>query len=470
MNNAEQFFSDFRDRYYHDPVLFVQEVFQAEPDDWQKQFLRAVARGERKISIRSGHGVGKSTSTSWVAIWHFLTRFPQKTVITAPTSAQLFDALYSELKSWMKKLPDVLLQMAEIKNDRIEFRPAPDESFVSLRTSRKESPEALQGIHSEHVLLIADEASGVDEAVYLAAQGSMSGEHATTILLGNPTRSTGYFYDSHTILAHEWFTLRVSCLDSIRVSKEFAREVAARHGEDSNEYRIRVLGEFPLADDDTVIPMHLIESAMYRDIESPPDTKPVWGVDVARFGSDRTALCIRHGNEVREEITWWAGLDTMQTVGRIKALYDKCTFEQRPVEILVDVIGVGGGVVDRGREMGLPIRGINVSESPAMGDKYVNLRAELWFKAKEWFEERGCKLPDDKALKSELAGVRYTYQSSGKIKIESKDEMKRRGVRSPDLADAFILTFASDAATAGNAASYMWNSRKPLRRNISRVC
>ncbi|AMV42270.1 DEAD/DEAH box helicase family protein [Paraburkholderia caribensis] len=463
-------FVEFREKYYADPVLFVQEVLGAEPDEWQRTFLNALARGERKISVRSGHGVGKSTATSWAAIWHFYMRFPQKTIVTAPTSAQLYDALFSEMKSWIKKMPDVLRGMAEIKSDRIEFIPAPEESFISLRTSRQEQPEALAGVHSENVLLIADEASGVPEAVFEAASGSMSGHSAATILLGNPTRSSGYFYDTHHMLASEWFTLKVSCVDSPRVSKEYVQEQALRFGETSNAFRIRVLGEFPLGDDDTVIPMHLLDAAINRDIQETPNQRCVWGLDVARFGSDRTALCIRHGNVVRDNVEWWSGLDTMQTVGRIKTKYDQCKFEDRPVEILVDVIGVGAGVVDRGREMGLPMRGINVSESPALGgDKYLNLRAELWYKAREWLEARNCKLPDDRQLKAELATVKYQFQSTGKIKIESKDDIKRRGVRSPDLADAFVLTFASDAATAGNPASYFWASNKPLRRNIPRV-
>ncbi|HDR9253543.1 TPA: DEAD/DEAH box helicase family protein [Burkholderia vietnamiensis] len=466
-------FIHFSARYYYDPILFVQEVLGAEPYEWQKEFLQAIADGNRKISVRSGHGVGKSTATSWAAIWHMCTRVPQKTVITAPTASQLFDALFSEMRTWIKKLPPALCERFAITTDRVELIAAPEESFISLRTARKEAPQALAGVHSENVLLIADEASEVDEAVFVAASGSMSGHSATTILLGNPTRSSGYFFESQTTLANDWWTRKISCVDMVacgQVAQAYVDEQAKRFGVDSNNYRVRVLGEFPEGDDDTVLPLSLIESAIRRDVEEPPGQKCVWGLDVARYGSDRTALCIRHGNTVRNKVEWWAGLDTMQTVGRVKAMYDACAYEDRPVEILVDVIGIGAGVVDRCREMGLPVRGINVSESPAMGDKYLNLRAELWYKAREWLEARDCKLPDDQQLKAELATVRYGFQSNGKVKIESKDDIKKRGVRSPDLADAFILTFASDAATAGSAQRYLWNSNKPLRRNIPRVC
>ncbi|MEX3555205.1 MAG: hypothetical protein VB131_00755 [Burkholderia gladioli] len=462
-------FIDFLARYRDDPVQFVREVLGAEPDTWQAEFLAAVAAGERRISVRSGHGVGKSTATSWAAIWFLYTRYPVKVVVTAPTSAQLYDALFAEMIGWLRRMPEALQGVVTIKADRVELNAAPTESFISLRTSRAEQPEALQGVHSENVMLIADEASGIPETVFEAASGSMSGHSAVTILLGNPTRSSGYFYDTHTRLAGEWWTRRVSCVDSPRVSPEYVREQAIRFGEESNAYRVRVLGEFPLADDDTVIPIHLIESAQHRDIPLTPGVRPVWGLDVARFGTDRTALCKRYGNVVPESVKWWRGLDTMQTVGRIKAEYDAQPLEHRPVEILVDVIGLGAGVVDRGRELGLPVRGINVSEAPALGEKYLNQRAELWYTAREWLEQRDCRLPDDPALKAELATVRYQFMSNGKLKIESKDEIKKRGVPSPDIADALILSFASNAAIAGNAASYLTNWSKPLRRNVRMV-
>lgn len=462
-------FVEFRQRYYWDPVLFVREVLGAEPDEWQAEFLNHIANSKRRISVRSGHGVGKSTAVSWAALWWLFTRFPQKTVVTAPTSSQLYDALFAEMKGWLNRMPPVLRTLVLPKTDRIELIAAPDESFISLRTSRAEQPEALQGVHSENVMLIGDEASGIPEAVFEAASGSMSGESAVTILLGNPTRSTGYFYDTHTKLAGEWTTMKVSCVDSPRVSREYIREQAVRFGEESNAYRVRVLGEFPLGDDDTVIPIFLVEAAESRVINITPGILPIWGVDVARFGSDRTALCKRYGSVVSEPIQWKRGYDTMQTVGWIKNQYDSAQGKDKPSDILVDVIGLGAGVVDRLRELKLPVRGINVSESPALGDQYINLRAELWFKGREWLEARDCSLPDDPVLRAELATPRYKFTSSGKRQVESKDEIKRRGVPSPDLADALILTFAGDAVIAGSGAKYASRWNQPIKRGIKRV-
>jgi phage terminase large subunit len=468
----------FVDRYYDEPVLFVQEILGQDPDEWQAKSLMAIARRERKISIRSGHGVGKSTFASWAAIWFVCTRYTCKVVITAPTSSQLYDALFAELKAQMKKLPEHLYELFDVKTDRVEHKAAPQEVFISARTSRAEQPEAMQGIHADNVLLIADEASGVPEAVFEAAVGSMSGQEACTLLLGNPTQSSGLFYDTHHRLKGEWWTLRVSCEDSSRVSKDFIEEVRNTYGENSNAFRVRVLGEFPLADDDTVIPISLLEAAKVRDIRPSMSAVMVWGLDVARFGADRTVLTKRKGSRLHEMPIVKRNLDTMQVSGLVLNEWNETPAHYRPVEICVDVIGLGAGVVDRLTEMGLPIVAVNVGEAPAMNDKFLNLRAELWFRGKDWFEKRNAALNLDGAkdnehglvekLIDELAMVRYSYTSNGKIKVESKDDIKKRtrDKSSPDLADSFLLTLAGQhgiSVAATGTSAYGWN--KPVRRN-----
>ena len=450
------------------PVRYVREVLGCEPDEWQEKVLRAYGRRERKISIRSCHGPGKTCVAGWICSLQLLTRYPQKTAITAPTGGQLYDALYAEIKKWLKRCPPMLLELFEIKSDRIELKSAPEESFLTARTARPENPEALQGIHSDFVLLVVDEASGVHEKIYESAAGSMSGEEATTLLLSNPVRTSGLFHDTHHRLKGEWFTMKVGHMDSARVSDEFVKEIAMRYGEDSNAFRIRCLGEFPRSDQDTVIPFELVESAKVRDIKVNPLAPVVWGLDVARFGGDRTALAKRRTNVLVEPLKWWRDLDTMEVAGRVKLEYDMTRPSDRPIAIMVDVIGYGAGVVDRLRELGMPVRGINVSESPSMGGRFLNLRAELWFAARDWFAKRDCVFVDDDTG-AELTAIRYKVRdSSGKVQVESKDEMKKRGHSSPDMGDAFVLTFAVDASTlAGIGAGSSWNV--PLRRNIKGV-
>lgn len=445
-----------------DPTLFVEGMLGAIPDPWQSEVMAAVAAGNRGVSIRSGHGVGKTSCLSWLALWWIGTHYHAKVIITAPTSAQLHDALLPEAKAWLKQSPPGFRDLFNIKSDRIELIADPERNFISAKTSRAEQPDALQGVHAEHVLLICDEASGIPEQVYESAGGSMSAHHASMVLAGNPIRSTGYFYDTFHKLSDRWKTFHISCKNTGRVSSEYVEECRVRYGEESNTYRVRVLGEFPRGDDDTVIPQELVADAISRDVEPTQFGPTVWGVDVARFGADASALCKRKGNAVTEPIRLWRNLDTMQLTGAIKAEYD-CSIE-KPTEIFVDAIGLGAGVADRLRELDLPAYAINVSESPAMGQHYLNLRAELWYKAKNWLEGRNVRLPRDESLKSELTTVRYAYTSSGRVKIEAKADLKRRGVASPDSADAFVLTFASEAGTAmGGRAG---RSMGKIKRNL----
>lgn len=445
-----------------DPTLFVEGMLGASPDPWQSEVMAAAAAGSRGISIRSGHGVGKTSVLSWLALWWISTHYHAKVVITAPTAAQLNDALLPEAKAWLKQSPKAFRELFNVKSDRIELITDPERNFISAKTSRAEQPDALQGVHADHVLLICDEASGVPEQVYESAGGSMSAHHATMVLAGNPIRSTGYFYDTFHKLADRWETFHVSCADVPRVAREYIEECRLRYGEESNTYRVRVLGEFPKGDDDTVIPQELVSDAISRDIEPTQFGPTIWGVDVARFGADASALCKRKGNAITEPIRLWRNLDTMQLTGAIKAEYDSCL--EKPTEIFVDAIGLGAGVADRLRELNLPAYAINVSESPAMGHHYLNLRAELWYKAKSWLEGRNVRLPRDETLKTELTTLRYTYTSSGRVKIESKADLKRRGVASPDSADAFVLTFASEAGTAMGGRS--GRSMGKIRRNL----
>ena len=430
--------------------------------------MLAVARGERRIAVRSGHRVGKTTTLAWLTIWWMCTRFPQKTVATAPTADQLFSALAAETKTWISKMPEEVRERFEVQSEKIYFRPAPSESFVEYNTSRPDKPEALAGKHSANVLLIADEASGIPEQVFESAIGSMAGENARMIIAGNPVRSSGYFFDAFNGPgAGMWYHIHISSENHARVTPDFVEMVRAKWGPRSNEYRVRVAGEFPLADDDTVMPAEIVDSAVERDVAAHL-VREIWGLDVARFGSDATALARRQGNVLVKPVEQKYGLDTMNVVGWVKSEWDKTSVEKRPSEILVDVIGLGAGVYDRLAELGLPARGINVSETPSIFDEqYLNQRAELWFKGRQWFTGKDCSLRGDKDLAAELKMPKYKHSSSGKLQVESKEDMKKRGLHSPNKADAFLLTFASEAVTAisgGGSVRLSW--KEPLRREI----
>ena len=465
MSGKNNIFSEFIEKYKHDPVRFVRDILGQEPDPWQIELLEE-SQKSRLLAIKSGHGTGKSTCCAWLMLHHMLCFYPQKTVCTAPTAAQLFDALFAELKSQLLRLPPALQQLFEVFSERIVLKADPSGSFISCRTARKETPEALQGIHSANVLLICDEASSVDNSIFEAAGGSLSTPNSKLVMVGNPTKSEGYFYDAFTKLKDRYWTRTVSCEDSPRVTPEYIEEMEERYGRDSSTFAIRVLGNFAETTEDTIISNSLVESAVTRDVDLSETAPIVWGLDIARFGSDKSALCKRQGNHVLEPIKSWAKLDLMALTGAVHAEYTKAQAEGKvPQEILGDSIALGAGCCDRLRELGLPAIDVNTGESASVSGQYKNLRAELWHKAKEWFEQLNCRIPRDERLMFELCSPRYTYESTGKIRMETKAEMKKRiGHKgSPDFADSFVLTFAGTSAIMSGATGG-W--AKPLKRNL----
>ena len=430
-----------------DPALFVETVLQATPQKWQRKALDAIAQNDR-VAIKSGHGVGKTAFESWVVLWWLMTHYPCKVAVTANSAHQLSDVLWTEIDRWARNMPQAFKDLLEFKSDKISLKGATD-SFAVARTSRRENPESLAGFHSPHMLFVVEEASGVPNVIFETASGALSTPGAKIIMCGNPTRSDGYFYDAFHGDRDKWHCITVSCEEGEYVDPKFIDEMAQKYGAESNVFKVRVLGEFPTQSDDVLLPLHLIEDAVTRDVEAGPTTPVVWGLDVARFGGDRSALAKRQGNVLIEPIKTWQNKDLMELAGIVLSEYDAVPYSMRPQAIYIDAIGLGAGLADRLRELDMPAVAVSVSETASLKDRFNRLRDELFWGAREWFEARDCHIPDDGTLMAELSGIRYKYLSTGKLKVESKDEMKRRGQRSPDVADAFVLTFSGQGAVAG---------------------
>lgn len=472
----------FLARYAMRPDLLASEVFGIVLDEFQEDVLWDLVSGVRQIAIRSGHGVGKSTLFAIAALFYVMLRYRVKVVMTAPTAGQLFDALLAETKSLLKLTPKPIQDLFEVKSDRIELKGHEQDVFVVAATSSKDRPEALQGKHSDWVLLIADEASGVDDAVFNAAGGSMSGENRTMVMAGNPTRLLGRFakaFNDRTY-RNEWKRYHVGygvkretdangChhYPSSRITKEYANSVAAEHGVDSNEYKIRVVGDFPNADLDAYIAADSVTAAMQRDIAVPPFRKRVWACDVARYGQDSTSLGEKRGPVV----TWIESkrqLDTMQVAGWVLSKYNECPEHDRPAAIFIDVIGLGAGVFDRLREQGLPVYAVNVAESPVDPTaRCMRLRDELYQRVKKWLRSNTAKLPEDDDLLADLTRVRYTYSSDGRLKIESKEDMRNRGEPSPDKGDVVAMLMLDDDYAIHSDTDVHRNWSKPLDRGLN---
>lgn len=453
-----------------DPLEFVHGVLgvplydPARPGEtmekWQQQGLEAIRDGKTRISIRSGHGVGKTTFLAWLVLFALLCFGPDtKIPIAAGSHDQLRDTIQPEIAKWHMRLPPALAAQIDVHAERIAMKCAPQEAFAVFRTASKDNPQALAGFHAKNILFLIDEASAVADIAFEVAQGALSTKGAICVLTGNPSKAEGYFYDTHNKLLETWYTMVVSSEDVPRATDHIA-DVIAAYGKNSNRYRVRVLGEFPIHDDDTVIPLELMLAAKGREVQV-SNVYPVWGVDVGRFGDDSSALVKRQGNSLkyqdgRPPIIEWKQLDENQVAGRILAEYRATPIAERPCEIVVDIIGIGTGVYGilrmEGSEVREITRGCNVAENPASSEEDHRLRDELWFRGRAWFAERGCHLParlptpDHDALVQklikELAAPTYDFTGYGKRIVESKKDMKKRQIPSPNLADAFLLTFA----------------------------
>jgi len=333
----------------------------------------------------------------------------------------------------MNKLPLQYQQSLEWQTERFLWKDRRQTWFAVARTARKEAPEALQGFHGDDLMFIVDEASGVPPEVFEVAQGALTKKNVISVMTGNPTRLSGEFYRSHHQERHLWKTFHFSSEDSPLVSSDYPARVAKKYGKDSDVYRVRVKGDFPLSESDTFIPLPWVEQA--KLIVQPEGNKCIWGVDPARFGDDESALVKRAGLKVTE-VSGIRKRDTMEVSGWVA----QQAKQEKPDQIMVDVIGIGSGVYDRLREQGFPVVSVNVAERASDSEEYARLRDELWGEAKDALQE-GLSLPDDEELAGQLSAPKYKFDSTGRIVIEAKEDMKKRGVDSPDRADALCLTF-----------------------------
>jgi hypothetical protein len=458
---ATDIWVEFLDKYADNRVAFATEVLGITLMPHQKAILIQLDRKKRRLAIKSGHRVGKTMLLAIISLHHLVCKYPQKTIITAPTSGQLFNSLFAEVMTLSKRLPDFIRGLFNYYTDMITLKADPDGSFLAARTAAPENPESFQGIHSANVCFIWDEASGIHEALFNAARGSMAAPNAIQILAGNPVRLNNTFHRSFTINAELFERFTVSSIGLPTVDPDFIDEVARTFGVDSNEYRVRVLGEFPDTEDESYISSALVRAARARDIKPAPLSAVIYGVDPARQGDDRTVITRRVGLHVLEDQFTLRKKNTMQVVGEIITMAnndrDRLIKEFRdagrpllylppvPAAVVVDVIGIGAGVVDRLIEHGFNVIAINAAENATDEPLCYRQRDALWKKFRNWLETGTVKLPDDDELQNELTAPHYVYDSNGILKIETKKDVKKRIGRSPDKADSAMLTLMAPA-------------------------
>lgn len=420
--------------YFADPVGYVRDVLQAEPDTWQIEALNAV-RDNKRVAGASGHGIGKTAFVAWIIHWFMATRPNPQVVVTANTKNQLDSKTWRELAKWNQKALNG--HWFEVKATRMELKDSPETWFASAIPWTEHNSESFAGTHEEHVLVVFDEASAIADVIWDVVEGAMTTPGARWVALGNPTRNTGRFRECWGRFRHRWHTMQVDSRKAKMADQTQIKEWIADYGEDSDFVRVRVKGEFPKSSSAQLISTALVEAAVAYKAVGFEKLPLILGVDVARFGDDQTVICARRGRKVYA-LMKHRELDTMQVAGKVAAAIK----ELKPSLVNIDIGAMGAGVVDRLREQGFEVRGVNFGGEPVDKVKYANKRAEMWGETLEWLKEGG-EIPDDYELRQDLIGPEYSYTSSQQLLLEKKESMKRRGLSSPDCADAFALTFAS---------------------------
>lgn len=449
------------------PVPFAEQVLKVNLWSKQKEVLSALP-DHRRVAVKSGNGLGKGFCAAVAVLWYLHNHDPGIVLSTAPTFRQVRHILWRQIHVLYR--PQAKILGGKMLDTRWEL--AEDRYAMGLSA---ESADQFQGFHSENMFIVVDEAEGVDEEIYEAIEAVMTASDPRLLLIGNPTTLSGPFRRAFYEERHLYHTITISALDSPNVqagtvvipgltSAEWVRERQDIWGEENPLYRARVLGEFPDQAEDTLIKLSDIESAARRAVPPLPleegtgvragnaddsrDDSPressdesiespvVLAVDVARFGSDRSVILRRCGQAV-EDIRTFHSMDTMQLVGWVVSAIQ----EFQPEQVYIDEVGVGAGVVDRLKEQGYRVKGINVARSARQPKLFANLRAEGYWRLRELFAAGNIQIPEDNQLMGELAGLRYSYDSQGRVLLESKDAMRQRGIHSPDKADALMLAF-----------------------------
>lgn len=438
-------------KYRDDPVGFARDVLGLTVWPAMEAILLAV-RDHKKVTVRSGHKVSKSTTAATIALWRCLCRERSRTVLSAPTARQVKAIIWKELT---RRHRDARLP-GDLFSDPATGLRYRDSEVFGFSTDQ---PERMAGISGEDLEFIIDEASGVGEEIFEAIEGNMAGG-AGILLISNPTQTSGTFYDSHTTKRHLWKTIHISSEDTPNVregrvvipglaTKAWVDEKLNEWGPESPLFQVRVRGNFPSQGENTVIGLGLVETARQRFDENGPSPGAfTLGVDVARFGDDTTVLQPLAGLRPLPSRTY-AKQDNVEVAGHVMDFVQALRiFQGYPVsaglvKVKIDDLGNGGGVTDhlkhseRAKALGIEVCPVTVSEA-ATAEGYSKLRDQLWFALRDWLKEGG-QLPPDSYLEGELVAPKYSFDTQGRSKVEKKEDIKKRMGRSPDRADALAL-------------------------------
>lgn len=437
---------------------FALDLFGFEPDPWQREAFDAWDRGEQRIAFQACKGPGK-TAVLAILVWHFIATRPHaKIAATSISGANLADGLWTELAKWQAKAP-LLQRTFEWTKTRIECRDHRETWWASARTwSQTANPDdqakTLAGLHADYMLFVLDETGGMPEAVMVAAEAALaSGIECRIVQAGNPIQCEGALWVAAGRDRRLWYVIEITAdpddpKRSSRIDRNWALEQIRSHGKDNPWVMANVLGKFPSASPLAFIPSALVEAAQKRDARCEITDPLVAGVDVARFGDDKSVIRFRKGRDARTHPpVKMRNADNLQVATRISQLHR----EMQADAWFIDGGGNGGGVVDicRGVLHVPNVYEINFGASPdqivvdTAKAAYADKGAEMYGAARDWLA--GGAIDDDPDLRTDLISRRYAYKVVNKrecIVLEPKSAMKARGLASPDDGDALVLTFA----------------------------
>lgn len=441
--------------FTHDPVGFVWAAFpwgegpleNMRPQEWQLEILGEI-RDKFKTpdeaireAVASGHGVGKSALVAWLILWAMTTHEDTRGVITANTDGQLKSKTWAELATWYNRFiaKDMFVYTA---TSLFSAQSGHERTWrVDAIPWSERNTEAFAGLHNhgKRILVIFDEASAIIDKIWEVTDGAMtdSDTEKLWVAFGNPTRTSGRFFDCFHKHRNVWNTRQIDSRSVVISDKKEIDKWREMWGEDSDFFKVRVKGEFPSASDAQFISTKIVEQAQQRiPNESVVRKAPVIiGVDPAWTGSDSLEIVMRQGPLYRHLLTQGKNDDDARIAGIIARMQD----QYKAAAVFIDQ-GYGTGIYSMGKLLGREWTLVSFAEKPD-DVYYANKRAEMWASMKRWLQSDGV-IDDDQQLADDLTGPEAFMNHSGRLQLESKDDMKKRGLASPNKADALALTFA----------------------------
>jgi hypothetical protein len=444
-----------------DARVFAREVCRIEPDKWQDLFLAAVSgphvdpTAKRMLALKACKGPGKSFILAVAGWWWLFTRWHANGIALSITADNLKDNLWAELARVQQRSP-LLCHFFDHRGERIEAKGYTKDWWLSARSfpqnaDKNQQANTLAGLHGRHPFVLGDEVGDYPDGVVVAMEAILSTlvdgkpPDGRIMLAGNPTSTEGPLFRITKRDQNRWWVYEISSDPkdpnrTPRVDPEWVQAQIDTWGIESDFVKVNILGQFPSQQANKLIgPEQALAAAVRKIDEHYKQDALIFGLDVARYGDNASVLFQRQGR-----FSWrpmmWRSMDLMSLADQVATEY----VTKKPAALFVDQSGVGGGIVDRLRELGVPVMAIDFGGSP-LDNRFADRRSEMYWKMADWIKKGGV-IPDDIQLRQELVSPNFSYKSTGKItkfKLESKDEMRKRGISSPDMADALALTFAA---------------------------